>query len=331
MLEVAAQPSFHLPRFLEFRPDPRALEPSILRQTPYETGFFVFPKRYRTQYFNPSVVDWLGTRWLVTRRRRYAAHPGRNDITFWRLRNTDLLDERAVRFLHRRADENWEDPRAIVHNNSLILSYCNFFTFGPWVGQGVARLNTYLQADATAPVYGANAARLIDNRGWEKNWIWFEHDGRLHFVYSTRPHIVVACTDSFTPREDYHTPGITIWRYGLPRGGTPPVYVPSDNLYWSFFHSSLDLHPKIAPRRRYYLGAYAFEATPPFRVRLHTRTPLLAGSEEDPRDLGAPLCVFPCGALLDSSTWFVTLGVNDCACAWMRIPHCELLRLSYVA
>lgn len=279
------------------------------------------------QYFNPSLLEWCGARWLVTRRRRHAQHPGKNDITIWRMRDLNLLDERPIKFIYRRADENWEDPRSINVGGQFILSYCNFLTYAQWVGQGVARINTNLQADTVAPVYGFNGPTLPQNTGWEKNWLWFDHNGELHFVYSTKPHSVVR-TSQFQPVETYQTDGFS-WKFGPPRGGTPPIYVPEDDLYWSFFHSSLDIHPKIVPRRRYYMGAYAFEPWPPFRVKMATVQPLLRGSEDDPREPSAPLCVFPCGTFLDQGVWTVSFGVNDCACGWIRIPHKDVIRLAF--
>jgi len=38
-----------------------------------------------------------------------------------------------------------------------------------------------------------------------------------------------------------------------------------------------------------------------------------------------PLVVFPCGAILRNGEWLVTLGVNDCESAWIKIPHERLM------
>lgn len=266
----------------------------------------------------------MGYRWLVARRRKFAVHPGRNDIVMWRLHNESIaLLEYPIRFFPCKAEEHWEDPRAIVVNGCLYVSYSNFMTRGYYVHQGIAPVNNRFQGEPYHPRYGLNSWSIRSNLGHEKNWLWFSHEGELHFIYATRPH-VVARTKGMTPIFTYESPGFT-WDYGLPRGGSPPVYVEEDGLYWSFFHSSRDIHPTTPPRRRYYMGAYAFEPWPPFRVVLYTRHPLLGGSENDPRELGAPLVVFPCGALISANTWTVSLGVNDCDCAWIKIPH-EALR-----
>lgn len=303
--------------------DPHTPVSSIREQTEWPLGFYTFPHRYRVQYFNPSIVDWQGRRHLVVRRRRIHFHPGRNDIVFWALdaANRPVM-ERRVHIPMQHAAQHWEDPRITNAGGRLWLSYATFRS--PWrfnfVHQGAGWLNGLLQMiEPQSVVFGGNGPHEIANTGNEKNWVWFFPGGQAHFVYSPSPHVVVPVIDRKV-RAPFESKSFT-WPYGLPRGGTPPVLV--DNLYWSFFHSSLDLSP-TPPRRRYYMGAYAFASTPPFAPRLYTRLPLLTGSEADHREPSAPHCVFPCGALLDGDTWFVTLGVNDIACAWMKIPHSQL-------
>jgi predicted GH43/DUF377 family glycosyl hydrolase len=73
------------------------------------------------------------------------------------------------------------------------------------------------------------------------------------------------------------------------------------------------------------MGAFAFEAKPPFAVTRITPEPLLAGSEDDLRTLGGPLCVFPCASVLRGDSFLVTLGVNDQSCAWIEIPVADLI------
>jgi predicted GH43/DUF377 family glycosyl hydrolase len=298
--------------------------PSILEQTPWQAGFYKFPKRYKVEYFNPGLVDWQNRRWLVTRRRRCAFTPAKNDITFWRLNErNEVVTELPLKVPSTRQDEHWEDPRAMNIGGQLWVSYSNFFTRGFWVHQGLTRVNNLLQASGIChPIFGSNGKTIRENTGHEKNWLWFVgQDGLFYMVYDACPHIVVRFEGNqiraFTGK------GFR-WSKGKVRGGTPPVFVKADNLYWTFFHSSIDLGP-TPPRRLYFMGAYAFEPEPPFAMVRRTSTPLLIGNGRDPRNPGAPLCVFPCGALLDGGvTWTVTLGVNDCACAWIKIPHDEL-------
>jgi predicted GH43/DUF377 family glycosyl hydrolase len=111
------------------------------------------------------------------------------------------------------------------------------------------------------------------------------------------------------------------WDYGIIRGGTPPVMTDNGDEYLTFFHSRL---PDEKHRWRYYMGAYAFESQPPFRITRITTEPLLAGSSADVWSKDKPLVVFPCGSRLKDGKWLVTMGVNDLASAWIEIPHADL-------
>ncbi len=303
------------------RPDTST--PSVLQQTPWPCGFYQFPKRYKVQYFNPGLIDWQGHRWLVTRRRRNAIQPGKNDITFWRMQGGVPISEQPLKIPTIRSDEHWEDPRAFTVGDQLWVSYSSFYTRCHWVHQGLCRVNVMLQAaDLCHPCYGDNRATIHANIGHEKNWIWFvDRENTVRMIYSAFPHTVVRFDRDGTPHA-VSGKGFR-WTKGAVRGGTPPIFVEKDGLYWTFFHSSIDISP-TPPRRRYFMGAYAFEPHAPFRIVLRSSKPILTGSEKDQRDPSAPLCVFPCGALLDGETWHVTFGVNDCACAWIKIPHDEM-------
>lgn len=111
------------------------------------------------------------------------------------------------------------------------------------------------------------------------------------------------------------------------RGGTPPIRV--GNHYITFFHSSMPWKklPKYGVRRMYFMGAYMFEAKPPFQIVAATRTErrLLSGTWNEPTVESVPAVVYPTGAILDGDEWFVTLGVNDCRCGWVTIPHERLM------
>ncbi len=78
--------------------------------------------------------------------------------------------------------------------------------------------------------------------------------------------------------------------------------------------------------RRYYAGALAFDAKPPFTPRMITTQPLLQGSQNDVWAQKKPLVIFPCGALYKKGKWLLTCGVNDMKAAWVEIPHEDILK-----
>lgn len=300
--------------------------PSILEQTNWDCGFYSFPRIHRnTEYFNCGVVDWRGQRWLVTRKRVVHTRlvPGHNSIAFWLLENNQPTREHPVKIHVAWPGEHHEDPRAYNFDGELFISYCNFRNIhGSYAHQCLAALTGGFHARSPLRVvYGNNGAHLMGNKWHEKNWTWFRRDGQLFLHYMTFPQVVCR-VDGTKVVEEFKTEKFNwLWQHGEPRGGSPPVLI--GDRYYCFFHSSL---PNEQFRARYYMGAMSFSAKPPFQLLEMTNAPLLGGSEFDPRNSGAPLVVFPEGAIYDNGVWFVTMGVNDCACAWIKIPHGELLK-----
>ena len=317
--------------------------PSVLAQTEWPTGLYAFPEStVPVRWFNPSIAMWRNIPRLITRQCKYAITPAthdRNNLTVWELNATltHVRNEHLITFPNAHPTDQWEDPRATVTPDGILhVGYATHRS--PWPRpvshQALATIDAGCNVTSTLHVeYGNNRTPPIANIGHEKNWLWFWRDdvreqaiASWHIIYRTSPHAVLRINDTGTstiPRitAQWHEPSFT-WPYGIPRGGTPPIL--HDNLYWSFFHSSLDLHPKRAPRRCYYMGAYAFDSYPPFTPRYYTREPLLTGSTFDARQPQAPLCVFPCGALLNHDVWHVTFGVNDESCGWIKITHSDL-------
>ena len=311
------------------------MTPSIKDQTPWKVGFFDFGKAQTpdTRFFNPALIQHQGSDWLIARK----ASPipwhnlGQNSLVAFRL-NKDHKPEAFVEInLKNRnyKDQHWEDPRIVRINNSLVLSYCTFQIYrgGTYSGahQQVAFLNDGMQPIETwDPIYGGNGGSILMQSGNEKNWMWFAHDGSLHFVYMVHPHTVVE-TDGVRIVHQHRTDFSSVWKYGELRGGTNPVRIGDE--YLAFFHSSVPWKhvPKYGERRRYFMGAYTFEAQAPFRVKRMTPTPLLTGSEFDPQIPGSPAVVFPCGLVIEpSGTLYCTYGVNDCASGWVRMQIADI-------
>lgn len=297
--------------------------PSVTRQTNWECGFYSFPDETPSvEYFNCGLVDYQGSHWLVTRRckRGYMKNP-HNSIVLWKLKDNAPVARHEVKFPTVFAKEEHEDSRAINRNGTIILQYCNFIQGKTFAHQCITGLDKNLNAIRPLHiVYGKNGKNLKSNKGHEKNWIWFEHEGRLHFVYSAIPHEVCRTENGKVTQVYTSDFKNASWSYGEIRGGTPPVRIGDE--YFTFFHSSIPWKNK---KRRYLMGAYMFSATPPFPILRMTQKPMLVGSENDPRKDTHPCVVFPQGALIKNNEWIVTMGINDCRCAYIRIPHGELL------
>ncbi len=237
------------------------------------------------------------------------------------------------------------DPRFCVFGDRLLM-HCN---------DGFRRPNRIslveLDPDTLFPK-GPARPLLMDSprQEVEKNWTLFEHDGALLAVYSIAPHIIlrvfpdaggdsIPCTRI---HEDDWDSSAYSSRFGVLRGGTPPIRV--GNLYFSFFHS---LYSVSSPRRllhriihgrgtrtcRYAIGFYGFSASPPFRaqsfapipVMLPPRSNLAVGKQLNRK---VDRVVYPCGAVFLDGLWAVSFGIHDAQCGIRLFSHEKLSRLS---
>lgn len=319
--------------------------PSFTEQTEYPSGIFTFPTASNTCYFNPSIVERHGKLWLFTRRYRFdrAQITGGRlegsgcDLAIWELRDnltvrpTPIIPTMPNRYPH----EQFEDPKAVIIDDRVHLGMSTWVHYKPWaIRQSFVRLTPdwrRMEVLWETP-YGGNARQPERASSHEKNWNWFWHSSgdappSWHCVYLVNPHTTFRVgADGTVLQEWKNRPLDLTWQYGEPRGGTPPIRIGDE--YWSFFHSSVVWQK---PKRRYYMGAYTFSASPPFELLRMTAEPILAGSEDDFRTLGGPLVVFPNGAVLQNGEFLVVFGVNDENCGWIRIPAVEVeSRLSKV-
>lgn len=312
--------------------------PRIAEQHPsWSCGIFSFGKAESEQidYSNTGLVVRPDGDWLVVRRSLNKPNMpyGKNDLVAFLLDDKTPVKGFKIKIPTSHPEEQFEDPRAIYHNGKTYVSACNFVWYGKsWTGahQVLACVgddwHTIQRYDVA---YGKNGAGLAQNTGHEKNWIWFFHNDRPHLIYFSVPHTVVEFGNGFRIENEYktETPNLD-WQHGEIRGGTPPIRIGDE--YWTFFHSSTVWYNEHEKResRRYHMGAYAFEAKPPFAITKITTMPLLSGSQHDRWAERKPLVVFPCGSTFREGKWFIVGGCNDLMAFWVEIPHAELVALT---
>jgi predicted GH43/DUF377 family glycosyl hydrolase len=238
----------------------------------------------------------------------------------------NVVSDAAIAVPESKDGENLEDPRLFHYVGGLWLAWTAAdYTARSWksvqrYGRLVEGPNGWGVNEVFQPVYGMN-----DGTRKEKNWQFFESDGRLFFQYFTSPHVVCEVVGNRVVAE-HRSPGIQ-WAWGKPSGGTPPVPFAPGHLI-TFFHS-YEFHDVF--QRRYHAAALVFEDRPPFRQVSYSGFPLLTASEVDPLPAGDkwnPLCVFPCGAVRDGDEWLVSSGVNDCRISLHRFTDEELCLVS---
>lgn len=317
----------------------RAVE-SVLKQTPFRSGYFDFGKAKTANYsyFNPGLVEMPEGLFLIARRSQNWRNVriGFNDLVAVKLNETTYQPQVIIPVVTRHYfdKEHFEDARAIYRNGVLYVSACNFVIVNNgkgWTGSHMVvntitnrtTRNGWQVNQRIDPIYGNNGPRIGMDKGMEKNWLWFFHDGRPHLLYQAFPQTVVEFNESYQPIKEHITNEVLNWEWGVIRGGTPPVLSPDGTEYITFFHSSLPVGNKY--HRQYHMGAYAFESKPPFAITRISPRPILSGSEKDLWSPRKPLVVFPCGSRLKDGQWLVTFGINDLMCGWIEIPHATLM------
>jgi predicted GH43/DUF377 family glycosyl hydrolase len=304
------------------------MTPGIKDQTRWKTGFFDFGRAQKPniKFFNPGLIRHQGSDWLIVRKCEVVDwhRIGQNSLVAFRLDEDHTPKEFININLENRnyVNQHWEDPRIVAISGKIVLSCTSFQIFRNlnYTGshQQVAFLNDSFQPEEVwDPIFGHNGGSLMMNTDSEKNWIFFEHDHEMMMIYMTEPHQVIRWKNQQVV-DQWKTSAFG-WKWGHMRGGSPPIRIGDE--YVCFFHSHTPIEPKW---RRYHMGAYAFEAKPPFKMTRMTRKPLLSGSENDPRSDPSQHAVFPCGAILDSKKYVVSMGINDYTSAWIEIPVKDL-------
>lgn len=309
--------------------------PSFTEQTQWPSGYFAFPTHGNTAHFNCSIAQVKGETFLFTRRWRYnmekvkgkQSSANKSDLAIFKVRKNMSLEPNVIipSVPSRYQNEQWEDPRVMVGKDGrLYMSFATWVHYKNWsIRQSFARLSHDWRAvePLFEPPYGGNTRVPTNGRQHEKNWIWFEHGGKWVCQYSINPGVFFSVDGKGNVIDEWKSPELELpWKHGLPlRGGTPLTRV-GDELI-GFFHTAV---PWRKPQRRYYMGAYALMAEPPFTLKRMTDDPLLIGSEHDFRALNGPLVIFPNGALLRDNEWLVVFGVNDESCGWIKIPHNDI-------
>ena len=310
--------------------------PSVLKQTAWPCGTFSFSDELNphdgntgVRHFNPAIARVNGDTLLFTRRISYTptkVKPSLSDhstVSVWKIGADKQLSHVSNPSLPLRTPaENWDDPRVFSHNGKTYVSCCTW-SHGPPGRQTIGLFNSSMQSvhRLCEPDCGHNCS---SSKVEEKNWTYFVSENKLYLVYTIAPLKIYELDENFRTVCEYapESSWEAQWKFGVPQGGTNP-FLCGDELI-TFFHSYTAWK---TTRRRYFMGALAFKASPPFSVTRFTPNPLLVGSESDLRELNGPLVVFPCGALFENHKWLVSFGINDEKCGWIEIPHDDLSKL----
>lgn len=290
-------------------------------------------KPHDTEYFNCSYLSRRDRDWLLVRRSKY--HPdifvGLNDLVAFGLTNGEPQVGHVLKTIKHDPMEHNEDGRIFQHGGFTYVSACSFVWYSNksrWTGahqtvwQFDDKWNCKKRFD---PIYGNNGPTNGARLGHEKNWLFYTFDNRLFLLYKSQPLTIVEMDWDFKVIKDHKSEWKSPWRHGEIRGGSNPILGP-DGLLWTFFHSSLPM--ALNQKRRYAMGAMAYDPIAPFTVRKITPKPLLIGSKKDRWYQDKPAVVFPGSCTLRNGFWTGALGVNDLDSAIFTIHHSKLEKLA---
>lgn len=260
--------------------------------------------------FNSSIFKINDKKYLMTRNSQFVYQ--KMTLNSLKLYEYDTLKQINLNLKEEVDFEQFEDPRVLVHDDKIYVS-CATYVHDAFhlVHQKMLVFDKdFNHIDNIHFKYGFNGINLKENTGIEKNWTFFVYKDKLMCIYKLSPHTVLEFDWNGNLLTEYitHNSFQVNWKYGIPRGGTNPIY--KDGYYISFFHSHIYWGNG---KRRYFMGHYKFNSVPPFDIIETSNKPILKGNEKDERMYPEenPLVVFPCGAILDEDKCLVSLGVND--------------------
>jgi predicted GH43/DUF377 family glycosyl hydrolase len=212
-----------------------------------------------------------------------------------------------------------QDPRLIQVGNHIYIVYSNFVE-GIRISEIRRMFVVELFFDGSRFYTGKPECFLHfegenENR-WQKNWVPFNYGGVLLLAYSINPHKVLRpifgtgeCSTVASPESRIE------WSWGVLRGGTPALL--DGNEYLGFFHSSTylaSIQSNGVTMQHYFMGAYTFNANPPFNVTRVSPKPIVGKNFYNGpiHNTWKPLrVVFPCGYIFDEKYVWVAYGRQD--------------------
>jgi hypothetical protein len=274
----------------------------------------VLPTAHKNGYNCASI------QWQNRAIRTYRFHPNGTPKTLLAIQDGEATQQLKVP--ESLPAHSLEDGRLFTHKGKLWLSYVvSMWPKTPHCVMGYGELfqdgGEWKLLKHIQPKYGRN-----DFGGMEKNWVFFDYDGKLYCIYGVangQQTILHLEGDRVISEHKAPTP---TWGYGEIRGG---VIVPHNGKLLRFFHSRTEPTPRMSDWR-YNIGVATMAAEPPFATLSVSAHPLLSGNEKY-----NPGChhwkanvAIPYGAIDGGDRFLVSVGLNDCESAVVEIPKTQL-------
>jgi predicted GH43/DUF377 family glycosyl hydrolase len=215
-----------------------------------------------------------------------------------------------------------EDPRVFSAGGKLYISYNDM---QPNEVYSRSMRLAELDPDTLTPLFICDMDQHINYV--EKNWVPFANkdsngNEKIFFGYGINPHKVLAMDDPQSSHMDHLVCPHNIafqklaWKekkWGALRGGTPALLI--NGQYLAFFHTLF----YESKRPWYAMGAYTFEATPPYRVTAVSPFPILFKGIYDTKAINTAhskkKAIYPSGMTLGKEDGkdvvYLAVGEND--------------------
>lgn len=233
--------------------------------------------------------------------------------------------------------EYGDDPRVLAVGDQVYLFYNRMDESNP-------KCRFMCAANLDRNSYDINYQTILDmNLQWiEKNWSPFEYIDKaqkphLFLEYRISPRKLLELPDPkvnelknvTVPSESAYLSLLWSGKWGEIKGGTPAQKIGDE--YLSFFHSFFVDESKLI---WYVMGAYTFEASPPFNMTRISKYPLLfKGIYETPFANSAGIekrVIFPSGFVVEKEKEreliHLACGENDCGVKIVTLDKDQLIK-----
>lgn len=198
-----------------------------------------------------------------------------------------------------------EDARIFKYNNDYFLIYNDQLPIEHLCrGMHLAKLNDQTNKIEYKTILDQHI-QIID-----KNWTPFIFQKKIFLAYSLVPHKILELKDPTKNNLKHwlfpNNPCYSrfFWKWGEPRGGSAAKLV--DGEYLAFFHSSFG---KNKSKKFYVMGAYKFQAHPPYKITEVSNFPIIFGKAKKTR------IYFPTGFVVKKVNGkdliYLSYGEND--------------------
>lgn len=282
--------------------------------------FYDLKSKDREYYFNPCIFEYKNNDYFICRKTKIL--PNYDFLSTLKIFKLPDLEPFDFEIKKEHETEQLEDARIFFYQDKILISAVSYINFkNDFFHQKVMVYDQDFNFEKNIHhVYGRNRGAIRRNIGNEKNWSFFESNGKMYFIYRMFPHTVVETNLEGEIITEYitHKFHSSFWKYGEPRLSLNPVY--KDGYFHSFFHSHLSiLDDNGSPNRIYFAGYYIFKAEPPFEIVEIKEEPILWGNKHRKMiELDSPYCVFPCGVIVKDDQFHISFGINDEECALLK-------------